>query len=410
MANQLDKFDQLIKDSYEGYEAPYDPAHWEELEEELAVAAPGLSTYFGAITTGLVAVSLVFLSMLFFFSGSGHEGDLKNTTPQPVATVDKGQSSATATNNAESDANAKEVSGTEESEDLENPGQSEIAKIKSNKPTASPEAKSYKGDETTVAVSNNQSITATSEPNAETKVRTGCTGLVINFEASENYGEGAKYLWNFGDGYFSNEPNPSHTFNKEGVFDVSLSVTSKSTGQISSNVVQAMIEVVEAPVANLEVNIENPTEISLHNESYNASTLEWNVDGNEISDKSKINLSVADNTRYRVVLSAMNESGCSDTLESAINSITAGGEFPRAMDQTSGHNFAPGAILDGGKVTSIKIYDKKSGSLVFDGYGNKGWNGTTRNGKPADKGTYRWLMVVKTSDSVDIYKGDIELR
>lgn len=412
MANQLDKFDQLVKNSYEGYEAPYEPLHWEELEEELEITAPGMASYFSAITTGMVAVSLVFLSMLFFFSDSGIKNadqiqeippavinntvsELANSANKNLTEGDTAMLSRTETPVAE------KIVSTEKADDA---AKNKVAVFKSASDKSSAPAKKP------VHKKSVMSVTASKENSAEAKVRTGCTGLVINFEAAKEYGEEAKYLWNFGDGYFSNEASPSHTFNKEGVFDVSLSVTSKTTGQISSNVVQAMIEVVEAPVANLDINIDSPEKITLKNDSYNASNLEWVVDGASVGDKSDISLSIGDNTRYKVALNAMNDGGCTDTLEYTISSITAGGEFPKAMDQTSGHNFAPGAIVDTGKVTSIKIFNKATNELVFEGFGNKGWGGTTLAGKTANKGTYRWLMTVKNSDTVDIYKGDIELR
>lgn len=413
MANQLDKFDQLVKNSYEGYEAPYDPLHWEELEKELEIAAPGIASYFSAVTTGMVAVSLVFLSMLFFFSDSGMKNGDQNQAIPSVATLNTGEDSGVSSNDNitstpaidsnDSETTVSETNISSEKADEIIKEEAAITKGAPSKLTKST-LKPVKKNKT------NMNVTASSENSAEAKVRTGCTGLIINFEAAKEYGEEAKYLWNFGDGYFSNEASPSHTFNKEGVFDVSLSVTSKTTGQISSNVVQAMIEVVEAPVANLDINIDSPEKISLKNDSYNASNLEWVVDGETIADKSDISLSIIDNTRYKVSLNAMNDGGCADTLDYSISSITAGSEFPKAMDQTSGHNFAPGAIVDSGKVSSIKIYNKATNELVFEGFGNKGWNGTTLAGKTATKGTYRWLMAVKKAGSVDIYKGDIELR
>ncbi len=413
MANQLNKFDQLVKNSYEGYEAPYDPLQWEELEEELEFAAPGISSYFSAVTTGMVAVSLVFLSMLFFFSDSGmkNSNHIEEIPPVTILNTDAGSG-----HSSNEDIGSEETLTTADSENASSEATNSTEKsVKSTKDgLAAAEAepiKSAKANHKPVIKNTTKmNVTASNENSAEAKVRTGCTGLIINFEAAKEYGEEAKYLWNFGDGYFSNEASPSHTFNKEGVFDVSLSVTSKTTGQISSNVVQAMIEVVEAPVANLDISIDSPEKISLKNDSYNASNLEWILNGKKMDEKSDINLSIADNTRYKVVLNAMNDGGCVDSLEYAINSIAAGGEFPKAMDQTSGHNFAPGAIVDSGKVSSIKIYNKATSELVFEGFGNKGWNGTTLSGKIATKGTYRWLMAVKKSDTVDIYKGDIELR
>lgn len=406
MANKLNNFDQLIKDSFEGYEAPYNSAHWEALEEDLEIAAPNMVSYFGAVTTGLVAVSVVFLSMLFFFSDATSNGNTKNIEKTPIAQNENGTSDS---NTLKNEALATTLSDAVDSVDVPATAKTKEPVQKSETPTSNTTAnnQSAKSDK---AVSNNQNVTASIEPSSTTKVRKGCTGLIINFDASEQYGEGAKYLWNFGDGYFSNEANPSHTFNKEGVFDVSLSVTSKKTGQISSNVIQAMIEVIEAPVAYLNVTIDNPKQVTLNNDSYNASSLEWIVDGKTVSNKSEINLSIADNTRYRIALNAMNEGGCSDTLTYEINSISAGNEFPKAMDQTSGHSFAPGTIVDNGEIISLKIFNKKTSTLVFDGVGSQGWTGTNILGNPAENGTYRWVMAVKKPGAVDVYKGDIVLR
>src|SRR5690554_8166032 len=76
MANQLDKFDELIKQSFDGFEVPYDPQHWDDLQADLDSATPSLTSYFGAATTGLFATSVVFIAMLFFFS----DAQLRNPT------------------------------------------------------------------------------------------------------------------------------------------------------------------------------------------------------------------------------------------------------------------------------------------------------------------------------------------
>lgn len=406
MANQLDKFDELIKQSFDGFEVPYDPQHWDDLQANLDSTSPSLTSYFGAITTGLVATSVVFIAMLFFFSDAQLKSpkniDVAEITVEEVGNVIQQSpiDSNTADITEESDSEAvvsEDVTIIADTKVLNSKTEKAVDQkaINTKAQTAKTPVKNIKGNAGVENVSH---------------VRTGCTGLVINFDASEEYGSDAKYLWNFGDGFFSNESNPSHTFNKEGVFDVSLSVTTKTTGQISSNVVQAMIEVKEAPIASMDVNIESPSSIIIKNDSYNASDLEWNIDGKKIIDKNEINLSVVDNTRQNLVMSVSNDGGCTDTLETVINSVAAGSEFPRALGSSFGASFAPGAILDSGDVKSIKIFEKSSGKLVFEGAGNKGWNGTDMNGEQAQKGAYKWLMAVKKSGSIDIYKGDIELR
>jgi len=73
MENKLNNFDKILKDTVEEHEAPYDPLHWESLEKELNILAPSPVKYFSSLTTGLVAVSLVFMAMLMFVSDVNHE-------------------------------------------------------------------------------------------------------------------------------------------------------------------------------------------------------------------------------------------------------------------------------------------------------------------------------------------------
>jgi len=424
MANQLNEFDKMIKESLEGYEAPYDHTHWEELEEELNTAAPGITSYFGAVTTGLVLTSVVFMGMLFFnsvyFDGSADEeiiliseaSGLVNSSENEPELHDQSTDSSSKSfdlddlesQDSESPTDSDNNASNEINSDNDKAGSVEVSGLEN----ASEElaGSSSKLEKTT----GNSAKIEISEIDNSPKVRTGCTGMTIDFNAAEEYGKNAHFLWNFGDGYFSNEANPSHTFNKEGVFDVSLSVTSPSSGQITSNVVQAMIEIVEAPIANLEFNIESPKVVKLGNKSYNATEIQWKLEDDIVSAKPEISFSLVDNTHYQLALIAYNDGGCSDTLQAVVNSVVAGNEFPKAYETSYGTSFAPGAIIDNGRVTSIKIFEKETGSLVFEGSGSKGWEGTNLNGSDANPGKYDWVMLVDKSDSIDIYHGQIQLR
>lgn len=431
MANQLENFDELLKNAMDGAEAPFNEAHWKELEDELNIVSPSVTGYFSAISTGIVATSLVFALMLFMLSdGNQHEAISEievienNDGPKGAgqnANSDQAQIAAAENNN--SDANSLDVEGalsnSENSENNDDLEKSEIEKSKDEESYESELTEAVSENTKTNSTKGNKGgkkdgetvVASSTEVSAEkSNVRKGCTGLTIAFDASEEYGANARYLWNFGDGFFSNEANPSHTFNKEGVFDVSLSVTSSASGQITSNVVQAMIEIEEAPIANIDLQLSGPNTISFNNKSFNANDVEWNLDGEIYGNGSSISMSVADNTNYSLQLSAINDGGCVDTLITKINSIKAGSEFPRAIDTSYGTPFAPGAILDEGEVTSVKIFSQKSGELVFEGSGNKGWSGNLPSGTKADKGNYRWIMAVEQQNTVDVYHGNLELR
>ena len=64
-------------------------------------------------------------------------------------------------------------------------------------------------------------------------------GDVINFQCTVSGGHPPyEYLWDFGDGFFSNEQNPVHVYNETGTYDVRVYVTYKNnTGKDSTEVV-----------------------------------------------------------------------------------------------------------------------------------------------------------------------------
>ncbi|HKL03862.1 MAG TPA: PKD domain-containing protein [Cryomorphaceae bacterium] len=432
MANKLNNFDEAVKNSLNGYEEPYDPTHWDDLEKELQFTAPGMSLYFGAITTGVVITSVVFMSMLFFFSDVQKDQPatdsvvVENPDMQNGEPVENNSTSQAATataisddsSTASSDANEENQTTTEGSDASEkgvfiNRDEAAASSSLTDENRASEPGVSDGGNQSEVDINTRNeenTLVAEAENKSNKKnVQTGCTGLTIDFDASDKYGSDAKYLWNFGDGFFSNKPNPSHTFNKEGTFDVSLSVTSHATGQITSNVVQAMIEVVEAPIANLEIGISGANAIAFNNRSYNASDIQWKLDDELISSKSELTLSLVDNTHYELMLIALNDGGCTDTLMANVNSIEAGSQFPRAFETSYGNEFSPGAIIDTGSVTAVKIYNGNE-ELVFEGSGNKGWDGTLPNGSQAVKGNYKWIMSVDKENTIDVYHGKLVVR
>ncbi len=412
MANQLNKFDQLIKKTYEETNIPYDESVWQSIEEELDAVVPGPIDYFKSVTTGLVVTGVIFMSMLIFVS----DGTLNPATTETVEDITIGESNPVMTE--ESETSSENFLLEEESEVIaENSSVSGVEKdtqkaVSKSQKIAEEDNVGAVKSETVVSKGKSDSEPAVDSIEEDSKgaVRMGCTGLTIDFEAPENYGAEAKYLWNFGDGYFSNEANPTHTFNKEGTFDVSLSVTNVGSGQISSNVVQAMIEVSEAPTADFILEVENAKEITLVNKSSINVPVSWEVNGESFMEESNVNLSLTDNTKYQVNLLAGEVGACIDTLEKTIHVIKAGNQFPQVYSPAHTTQFAPGAIVDNGSVIDFKVFRKDSGEEIYSSEGSKGWSGKNAEGKEVAKGGYTWVMVVETAESLDVYKGNVTLR
>jgi|GEM_PF-3117859 len=408
MENKLNNFDRILKDTVEQHEVPYDPSHWESLEKELNILAPSPVKYFSSLTTGLVAASLVFMAMLMFVSDVNHERlDIRSATVEsaydpnlPNGDESTGTSSAsvnkmTTAGDGDEQANAENKILTESgvAENIINPGVPESKQV------------SAKPKRAVKAAANAKEKSKT--PNKiESGVRTGCTGLIIDFQATEDYGQDAKYLWNFGDGFFSNEANPSHTFNKSGTFDVSLSVTSYTSGQISSNVVQAMIEVVEAPVANFSLDILSKEMVSVKNNSYRASDVEWIVDGNSKGIFPEIQLSLADNTRYNVALSAISEGGCTDTLSQEITISNEKTAIPGRINFEKTGAFKPSDFVTSGKPVQFKVFDQNN-QVVFDSSGQQEWTGVDPDQKVLNPGQFYWVMILEKNGDISIVDGII---
>jgi PKD repeat protein len=432
MANQLNEFDRLIKETYESQDFPYDSSAWDGVEKELGTAAPGILDFFKSVTTGLALTGAVFATMLIFTTNTGSL--MEQPESQEIISDETSSGDKTETYTSESSSFSKESDGkgsNEAGSSIKNTGgEIESESKMNNSETANPTENKNLTDEqkSTIAAvlaeakkisksgssgdsNNSAEVNTVIEKNGSTSVKMGCTGLTIDFNAPEEYGSDAKYLWNFGDGFFSNEENPTHAFNKEGIFDVSLSVTAVGSGQISSNVVQAMIEVHEAPEARYDLEIGSMTEIVLKDISVNAINYAWLIDGEVNSPKSTdVLLSIADNTKFNIELAVENAGDCADTLTKEIHIIKAGNQFPQLYSSAYASDFAPGAIVDNGDVTDFRVFEKSSGEEVFKSTGSKGWNGKNKKGQEVAKGTYEWMMIVDTEDLFNVYHGTLNVR
>ncbi|TMP41133.1 hypothetical protein CWB96_15490 [Pseudoalteromonas citrea] len=74
---------------------------------------------------------------------------------------------------------------------------------------------------------------------ASASVTSGEYPLTVNFEASESSdldGDPLTFSWDFGNGSTSNEPNPAHVFNEEGIFSVTLTVNDGVNSSISESI------------------------------------------------------------------------------------------------------------------------------------------------------------------------------
>ena len=139
-----------------------------------------------------------------------------------------------------------------------------------------------------------------------------CVGEATTFEPFGDPITG--YNWGFGDTETSNLISPTHIYNAEGDFEVSL--TGISTVNGCPNTVTNTITVITTPVALIIVDDLAgcaPFQAVFNNETINAVNYYWNLgDGNFYIGDTLVHTFLSEGT-YNVEVVAVNENSCTDT-------------------------------------------------------------------------------------------------
>ncbi|SMO49545.1 gliding motility-associated C-terminal domain-containing protein [Saccharicrinis carchari] len=252
----------------------------------------------------------------------------------------------------------------------------------------------------------------------------GCPALTVDFYSTAKNAE--NYLWDFGDGNSSSDPNPTHTYYTKGKYTVKLTVTGPGGQTIKDDLI---INVYPEPTALFEVfpnvvTIPGET-VTFGNKSMGANSFSWDFgDGQRsIEMHPKHNYTKAGD--YSITLDAKNEFGCTNTYVQR-NAVTAqeGGDisFPNAFtpnttgpgdgryDRTDTNNyiFHP-VVQEGIEEYQLKIFSRW-GQLLFESDNIKiGWNGYYKN-QLCTQGVYIWKATCRFSTGqVKVLTGDVTL-
>lgn len=223
-----------------------------------------------------------------------------------------------------------------------------------------------------------------------------CAGSEVEFSVKNGPDKGS-YLWNFGDGNFSNKPEPKHRYDRPGVFDVSLSVTDQN-GRITTNVMSGLVTISPSPQADFTWDfVESPSEapsVKIVNTSENASRFGWSFDNGQTSTAMNPVLHLQPKGRQMVVLEVSNEWGCSDSKVKYI-SVNHDYNIQAAEKLRLGKDvFMPEALRSGRMNFKLKIFS--GDQVVFETSNrNKGWNGHLPGGEIAFDGqSFSWIVII----------------
>lgn len=232
------------------------------------------------------------------------------------------------------------------------------------------------------------------------------------------------WLWNFGDGTFSNLQNPSHQYTTPGSYNVSLTVT--TFGGCTNNNNSAPVTIFGYPIPTAAFTINSATlnipaeQLICTNQSTGANSYSWNFsDGLTSTLLNPQHLySVVGN--FQVQLIASNQFGCSDT---AVRTVTTDADviFPNAfspstngpnggaynLNNTDNNVFFP--YTAGVSEYKMQIFNRW-GELIFESNDiNIGWDGYYR-GVICPQDVYVWKAYMKLNNGKTFNKtGDVTL-
>ncbi len=150
----------------------------------------------------------------------------------------------------------------------------------------------------------------------------GCYPLPVSFLNISNVGVDLMptYYWDFGDGTASTEASPTHTYNRSGVFDIALKVTSsKGCTNTSAKADYVRIDngvIADFIITNIDV-CKTPASVNFKNKSTSNSTITylWDFgDGTATSTDLNPFHKYQNQGTYIVTLQATTDVGCTDTM------------------------------------------------------------------------------------------------
>lgn len=390
MSNRLTQFESILKEKMADYEAPYNIKSWYGIERKMANRAKSNSPWIVALAATCLVSGAIGYS-LYNYKYNGASALLVNHTSKrfeqsSIDNVRTGTSSIVlnyAQNFEEETLPIQPLVPTKS-------GTPALAKNHASSEGYSvSDLNSGKDNLVSEIVENNKNVLA-----FESSTRQGCAGDEIEFKATNGPSSGS-YLWNFGDGRFSNEANPKHKFTKPGKYDVSLSVTSND-GQIRTVVMNDMITIFPAPDANFGWNFlaESPEKatVQIVNTSSNANQYEWKfADGTVTNQVNPIK--PAHNGKESVVLIVSNEYGCKDEVIKQISVNTDLNIGAPTSFYPDKETFMPTGLKLKDLNFILTIYNQNNQQVYQTTNAAKGWDGKLKDGSMAH-GEYKWTAVV----------------
>ncbi|MBK9176077.1 MAG: PKD domain-containing protein [Flavobacteriales bacterium] len=413
MKNGPDAFERTLRESLDAYEVPYNSADWSQLERELNKGTGLTRSSSAGLLALLLGGTLALATTAYLMinspepTGNGRAVAVMSTQPeqaqpryeqqaQPQTHVVPDQLDAASTKAAPTE-RATNDAGKPLIPARANASEAPVEPPKSSKP-------------------------ATSEIGIRPSMLEGCPGsqIVFTVDNAPDANEVKGVLWNFGDGSFSVDPTPTHTFTKSGRFEVTLSYSTNKGSLIQKPVTDVIVihEVPKASFVHLWMGGDEDKVPYMHFEPKSAGAVSylWDFgDGSTSSLRIPSHVYKAKGT-YPVSLVVTNAIGCTDRTERTVTidedyNLMAAPAFSPNGDGVD-DDFIPDALPKLGLRFQMRVHHPVTGQLLYETNDPKRpWNGRIGGrGEPCPSGNYLWMVEMKDGDKVGgSYTGTVSL-
>lgn len=416
MSKNQHQFEDLIKQALEGFEVEFNPAHWEEMESRLDLLGNGVSVSMNTFYGAFVAASIFMAGLVFFGMPDNKLG--KHAQEQII----EEDPTITGTGTQADMGNLKADKAPQKETKQLNTLVMEVPESKIEQLDDSPAIKPNKSDDGSM-LHDDKKIVEYDEMTIKkirSNVSQGCEGAPITFSTAGNESEG-NFLWNFGDGYFSNNQNPVHIFDAPGVFDVSLLVTPLTGGKLTPMTIEDQIKINPRPQASFRYTHAKSDlgvpQVKFENQSKNVDHTVWMINNEVISDENDPVHNFIKKGTYSIQLVAINEYGCADTT---FKKLTIEEDYNlHAPDHFTPNNdgrndfFMPQALKNVEGTFELRIIDPRTDMTIFESKNyNEPWDGTIAGTSvKASSGDYNWIVNINNPNGTsDTFKGQVKLK
>lgn len=433
-----------MRDSLEGFEAPYEPADWLDLESRLdqQVAPPKASSSLGKSALYGLAGAVVLAGAFFLINPEEEPTDISTNAPAVAAVTEttiptETEGSATQPAPVQMQ-NATDIGAepaqNEPQENQQLPaasvGQDVAASTVADQGQEQDETKT---DQVTTADKSDQT-TASQTPRQDdvmqemhigfsTDRNNYCLGEATQFYAEEPRVP-ASFVWNFGDGTSSTDPNPVHRYAEPGLYSVSLELRSDLDDSVLEKVKQNHVRILPRPNPHVlnPVRADHAEYLDYYDPSFvfeaeqgGYTNWEWHLDGKHVSTELRPKFTYQKKGTYEVMFISQNDAGCRDTVVQQVvvqqdyNLLAPNSFSPNLLDGTNDTWFPVALRTDKYDEFELRIVDANNRLVFFSNDARKEWDGRKQASRDyANRGEqYFWKARVREDKEIKDYQGSI---